>query len=172
MVVYFWLIALVIGSMFMWSIAALDFHFNFRVRSEFHKSTAATGISEALCASVFFLLASVAARIRSFAIAFLLVVASLSEAVESTPIPHPRDWWDESSLRAYAIFSGGVPLPFMVFAWTAAHLSTGAGSMLDDPGLGFSGLATHARKPLFLLIFLNVPQCQGIRWSLECSAGA
>lgn len=32
MVVYFWLIALVIGSMFMWSIAALDFHSNFRVR--------------------------------------------------------------------------------------------------------------------------------------------
>lgn len=32
MVFYFWLVALVIGSMFMWSIAALDFHFNFRVR--------------------------------------------------------------------------------------------------------------------------------------------
>lgn len=32
MVIYFWLVALVIGSMFMWSIAALDFHFNFRVR--------------------------------------------------------------------------------------------------------------------------------------------
>lgn len=31
MVFYFWLVALVIGSMFMWSIAALDFHFNFRV---------------------------------------------------------------------------------------------------------------------------------------------
>ena len=32
MVVYFWLVLLVIGSMFMWSIAALDFHSNFRVR--------------------------------------------------------------------------------------------------------------------------------------------
>lgn len=31
MVFYFWLVALVIGSMFMWSIAALDFHSNFRV---------------------------------------------------------------------------------------------------------------------------------------------
>lgn len=37
MVVYFWLIALVIGSMFMWSIAALDFHFNFRVSRTRHE---------------------------------------------------------------------------------------------------------------------------------------
>lgn len=31
MIGYFWLISLVIGSMFMWSVAALDFHLSFKV---------------------------------------------------------------------------------------------------------------------------------------------
>lgn len=50
MVVYFWLVLLVIGSMFMWSIAALDFHSNFRVWLDHHwDNPALANVRERLC---------------------------------------------------------------------------------------------------------------------------
>ncbi|CAM9197745.1 unnamed protein product [Ectocarpus sp. 12 AP-2014] len=52
MVFYFWLVALVIGSMFMWSIAALDFHFNFRVWLDKHwDDPALANVRDRLCAN-------------------------------------------------------------------------------------------------------------------------
>ncbi|CAM9337449.1 unnamed protein product [Ascophyllum nodosum] len=50
MVGYFWLTSLVIGSMFMWSIAALDFHFNFRMWLDHHWDDAALiSVRDRLC---------------------------------------------------------------------------------------------------------------------------
>ncbi|CBJ27370.1 conserved unknown protein [Ectocarpus siliculosus] len=50
MVFYFWLVSLVIGSMFMWSIAALDFHFNFRVWLDKHwDDPALANVRDRLC---------------------------------------------------------------------------------------------------------------------------
>lgn len=50
MVGYFWLVSLVVGSMFMWSIAALDFHSNFKVWLNHHwTDPALTKVRQRLC---------------------------------------------------------------------------------------------------------------------------